>query len=230
MSAPAATSSAAVRNCRTRRQTQQQMRTPARRLREQKRPRSPAFRTATVSCYADRLRDVAVGEVAAARAVLLVGLLDLRDAVGDHFRLLLRRELVEPRVVAAEDRVLDRAVGRAERRVAVFLLHVFRDLEPAQRLDLPLRRAGPHRVGAPHDVVGAQALDQRAHDRRAEPRIGGRRPREELPEVAVDVLHAVLLRDLGEVGDPFDAAGLLEMLPRVLRARPARSSASPSGR
>ena len=37
------------------------------------------------------LRDVAVGEVAAVRAVLLVGLLDLRDAVGQHLGLLLRR-------------------------------------------------------------------------------------------------------------------------------------------
>ena len=47
--------------------------------------------------------------------------------------------LVEPRVVLAEDRALHRPVGRAERLEAVLLLHVLGDLEPAERLDLPLR-------------------------------------------------------------------------------------------
>src|SRR6186713_2345593 len=74
----------------------------------------------------DRLRDVAVGHVGAARAVLLVGFLDARDAIGDDLGLLLRRDAVEPRVVAAENRGLDRAVGRAQRLEAVLLLHVFR--------------------------------------------------------------------------------------------------------
>src|SRR5882762_5482340 len=121
--------------------------------------------------------------------------------------------LVEARAVAAEDAGLHRAVGRAERREAVFLLHVLGDLEPAQRLDLPLRRAGPQRVGAPDDMVGAEALDERAHDERAKARLGGRGPGEDLPEIAVDVSHSVLLWDLGEVVHPLDAPGALPLRP-----------------
>src|SRR5215218_6716394 len=48
--------------------------------------------------------------------------------------------------VAAEDQLLGRAIGIAERRKSVFLLHVLRNFEAAQRLDLPLRRAVPDRV------------------------------------------------------------------------------------
>src|SRR5262249_43045019 len=40
------------------------------------------------------------------------------------------------------------AIGGPERGVAVVLLHLLGDLEPPQRLDLPLRRARPDRVGA----------------------------------------------------------------------------------
>ena len=100
---------------------------------------------------------------------------------------------------------------------AVLLAHVLGDLEPAQPLDLPLRRAGPQRVGAPHDVVGAQALDQHAHQRRAEARLDHRGLGEDLAEIAVDVADAVLGRDLGEVAGPFDAAGLLELRIAVRR-------------
>ena len=137
-------------------------------------------------------------------------------------RLLLRREAVDPGAVGAEDRALHRAVGRAHRREAVLLLDVLRDLEPAQRLDLPLRRAGPERVGAPDDVVGAHALDHRAEHERAHARLGHVAVGEDLAEVGVDVVHAVLPGDVGEVGDPVDAAGALQLVPGV-RGRAARA-------
>ena len=70
---------------------------------------------------------------------------------------MLRRHAVEPRIVVAENGALDRTVSCSQRREAVFLLHLFRDFQPAQRLDLPLRRPGPDRVGAPDDVIGAEA-------------------------------------------------------------------------
>src|SRR6516162_6394033 len=87
--------------------------------------------------------NVAVAEVRGLRG-LDVLVLERREAVlgkgrhsgvigGPHF------DLVEPGRVAREDQLLDGAVGVAERREAVFLLHVLRDFEPAHRLDLPLR-------------------------------------------------------------------------------------------
>src|SRR5471032_1117857 len=48
-------------------------------------------------------------------------------------------DLVEPGGVAAEDQLLGGAIGVAERRKPAFLLHVLRNFEAAQRLDLPLR-------------------------------------------------------------------------------------------
>src|SRR5437867_13385787 len=61
------------------------------------------------------------------------------DAVLGH----LGAQSVEARRVAAEDGALHGAVGGPQRLEAVLLLHVLRDLEPAQRLDLPLGRAVP---------------------------------------------------------------------------------------
>jgi RNA polymerase sigma factor RpoD-like protein len=53
---------------------------------------------------------------------------------------------------------------------------------------------------------------------RAQPRLGDRRLREDLAEVAVHVAHAVLRRDLGQVGHPVDAAGLRSNCASVLGA------------
>src|SRR6058998_3525624 len=89
-----------------------------------------------------------------------------RDAVLRDLRL----QTVEPRAVPAENGLLHRPVRRAERLETVLLLHVVRDLEPAHRLDLPLRRAVPQGVRAPDDVVGAEALDQCADEGRGEAR------------------------------------------------------------
>src|SRR5229473_588824 len=51
--------------------------------------------------------------------------------------------------VAAEDQLLDRTVGATERSKTIFLPHILGDFEPTQRLDLPLRRPVPNRVGTP---------------------------------------------------------------------------------
>ena len=117
-------------------------------------------------------------------------------------------------------------VGRAQRGEAVLLAHVLGDLEAAQRLDLPLRRAVPERIRAPDHVVRAQALDQRAHERGGEARVRHRAVGERRADLAVDVAHPVLGRDLGQVGGPLHAAGLLELGQRVLRRlleRPKRA-------
>ncbi len=92
-------------------------------------------------------------------------------------------------------------------------MHLLRDFQAPQAFDLPLRRAGPHRVRAPHDVVGAQAFDQLAHHGRAQARFGQGALGKDLAQIAVHVFHAVLLRDVGQVGDPIDAPGLLKLIP-----------------
>src|SRR5262245_39704523 len=94
-------------------------------------------------------------------------------------------EVVELGVGAAEDHVLERAVGGSERLEAVLLLHVLRDFEAAQRLDLPLRRAGPHRVGAPYDFVVAKTLTHDAHQRGAKAGLRHDTLRKELADVGV---------------------------------------------
>ena len=111
--------------------------------------------------------NVAVAQVRGFLRRQRVLVLERREPVlrkGRHLGVISRFQLdfVEPACVAGEDQLLSRAVGIAERRKGILLLHVLRDFEPAQRLDLPLRRAVPDRVGTPHNVVDAHALDQRA--------------------------------------------------------------------
>ena len=125
-------------------------------------------------------------------------------------------ELVVSGGVAREDRALDRTIGRPQRREAVLLLHVFRNLQPAQRLDLPLRRSVPHRVGAPNYLVLPETLDQRADHGRGQARMRDAGVRKAGAELGVHVLHAKLLRDLGEIRHPVDAAGVLELLERSI--------------
>src|SRR6266568_1975679 len=106
-----------------------------------------------------RPRHVAISQIAAARAVRDVIGLERGEAImADDLGMFLQP--VEPRGVAAEDRGLDRALGRPQRLEPVFLLHVLGDLQPAQPFDLPLRRAGPHRIGAPDQMVCAEPADQ----------------------------------------------------------------------
>src|ERR1044071_9466303 len=89
---------------------------------------------------------VAVGEIGSPGTPLRVELLVASELVAIERGALIALVVIQPRIVAAEDSVLHRAVGRPERRQAVLLLQLLGDLEPPQRLDLPLRRAGPARV------------------------------------------------------------------------------------
>src|SRR5437660_6601172 len=100
------------------------------------------------SASADRVHHEPVAEIGPPRPFALVVRVRDRDAIGRELSPALGVVLVEPRGVLAEDRPLHRAVGGAERRPAVLLLHILRDLEPPQRLDLPLWRPGPDCVGA----------------------------------------------------------------------------------
>src|SRR5579862_9776604 len=108
--------------------------------------------------------DVAVAGVRWLSSLFLVFRLHHRKAIAlqvQHRFLWL--DVVEPRVVAAEDRGLDCALRVAERSVAIFLLHRLGNFQAAQAFDLPLRAAGPQRVGAPADAIDAEPLDQGPH-------------------------------------------------------------------
>src|SRR5262245_34897410 len=85
-----------------------------------------------------RCEAVAVAEIAARRSLSLVLDLDRGEPITSG-QAGCGSMAEDPESVAAEDRALDGAVGGAERAEAVTLLHVLRDLEPAQGLDLPLR-------------------------------------------------------------------------------------------
>src|SRR5262245_59055398 len=107
--------------------------------------------------------DVAVAQIAALRATPLPGNLHRRDLVRiDRTAQVALVELVHARRVTSEDRALDGSVGGSQRLETVLALHVRGDLEPPQCLDLPLRRAVPHGIGAPEHVVQAETLDERA--------------------------------------------------------------------
>src|SRR5262249_28511759 len=90
-----------------------------------------------------RCANVTVAQVRGLVGCLRVLVLERREAVlgkGRHLVVSgLQLDLVEPRRIASEDLLLDGAVGVAERRKPILLLHVVRDFEPAKRLDLPLR-------------------------------------------------------------------------------------------
>src|SRR5262252_5365346 len=106
----------------------------------------------------------AVSGVARRAAVLEIGSLQLGDPVPLHRREFgAQIEPVKARRVVTEDRALDGAVGGSEGSKTPLLLHVLRDFEPAERLDLPLRRTVPHRVGAPEHVIMPEPFDQGAH-------------------------------------------------------------------
>src|SRR5215470_4875690 len=87
------------------------------------------------------LEHVAVVRVVTFDTFALVRGLDQCDLIaGDVLERGIHWIVVEPRRVLTEDLALDRAVGGAELRLPAHLLHqVIGDLEPTQRLDLPLR-------------------------------------------------------------------------------------------
>src|SRR3712207_4552995 len=188
-------------------------------------PGGPPRTTGTAAPLSAGRRDVAVGEVAPLAAG--GGVFGLHARYGVRFQAgAALVVLVHAHGVAGENGGLHRAVGGAERGEAVTALHVLRDLQAGQHVELPLRRAGPDRVRAPDHVVGAEALHQDARERGGQARLHHRRLREYLAEVAVHVRHAILFRNLGEVAGPLDAAGALELRQALLGGAAAGEAVS----
>src|SRR6266436_1258771 len=105
---------------------------------------APAELACTAGAVPLTCANVAVAQIRGLLRRLRVLMLERRETVlgkGRHTGVIGRPQLdlVEPGCVAREDQLLGGAVGVAERRKAVLLLHVLRDFEPAQCLDLPLR-------------------------------------------------------------------------------------------
>jgi hypothetical protein len=50
----------------------------------------------------------------------------------------------------------------------VLALHIVGNFQPAQTLNLPLRRTGPDRIGPPADAILAEALEHNAHNGRGQ--------------------------------------------------------------
>src|SRR5260370_40607713 len=107
--------------------------------------------------------------------------------------------------MAAEDQLVGRAVGAAESRKSVFLLHVLGNLEPPQRFDLPLRGPLPYRIGAPEDVIDTNPLEQRADQGPRKFRMRHGRIAKRGAEIRVDVRDTELFRYLAGVRRPLDA-------------------------
>src|SRR5438876_2415544 len=122
---------------------------------------------------------VVVIVLAAAVAIIVVVMVAPRPDRPD-------RQIVEARRVEAEDLALH---PRGELGITVAPAHGLRDPEPPQRLDLPLRRAVPHRVRAEHDAVLAHELQELAKDVGAYRREGDHGRGERRADLGVDVLE-----------------------------------------
>src|SRR5262245_53180309 len=102
---------------------------------------------------------ISIAQVGSRRTILLVFILRTGESI------LIRAdvgplrdvEVVEFGVRTAEDHVLDRTIGRTEWFKTVLLLHI------AQCLDLPLRRSGPYRIGAPNHMIVAHTAPENSH-------------------------------------------------------------------
>src|SRR5262245_21991170 len=92
------------------------------------------------------LKDVPVSAVTAAFTLFLIIFFKLRKTIVFECGPLLWREIVELRIVVAQDRSLDRTVRWSQGLEPVLLLHLIGNLEPAQGFDLPLRGPGPDRI------------------------------------------------------------------------------------
>src|SRR5439155_26811646 len=155
--------------------------------------------------YASLSRHPTVPAMARLRPLLQIRHLDpaqviLRDLVA----LCLDVDAEEAGGVQTEDLFLQRA---GQRRVLVLLDEPAGDREAPERLDLPLRRPVPDRIGPPEHVVGAEGVDDLAEQVRA----GGRVRRDESTEGGAE-LHVdipeprLLLLERAELGRPRDLA------------------------
>jgi len=112
---------------------------------------------------------------------------------------LLRLEVVQPRVVPAENRGLDRTVGRTERLERVFLFARSSGIsrrrsasichcgDPVQIASVP-----QHTWSAPIPLITVRSSRRYA-------RIRDRRLREQLADIGVDIRHTVFRRNFGKV-------------------------------
>src|SRR5579875_3477776 len=97
---------------------------------------------------------IAVGGIAALGAIGEIRRFDFRKTVlAPGLQLGVQINPIKPCRVKPEDRGFYRPVGRAERRKAELLLHIFRNFKPAERLDLPLRGSVPNRIRSPKHVI-----------------------------------------------------------------------------
>src|SRR4029453_5310815 len=78
-----------------------------------------------------------IGEVGSPGTVPGVELLVMGELITPELGTLFRLDVIQARIVAAEDRGLDRAVGGTERLQSVFLFQFCGNLEPGRCLDLP---------------------------------------------------------------------------------------------
>jgi hypothetical protein len=70
---------------------------------------------------------------------------DLDEFVrGQRWILGAQAEMVQTGRVESEDLILDEPISRTQWCKPELFLHILGDFQPAQRLDLPLRRAVPH--------------------------------------------------------------------------------------
>src|SRR5262245_17542368 len=103
-------------------------------------------------------RDPAVPAVTRGYAFLEIGHLDAAQVViGNPVTRGVHVDAEDARRAQPEDLLLHRA---RERRIFVLLDQHLGNLEAAERVDLPLRRAVPDRVRAPQYVVGAEGADE----------------------------------------------------------------------
>src|SRR3954453_20407139 len=116
--------------------------------------------------------------------------------------------------VVGQDGALEGPVSGTKRSKAIGLLHIFRNFQPAQALDLPLWGPGPDRIRSPYDMIGAEPLDKRAHQGCGEARLRNAGIGEQLPKVGIHVADTILCRNLRQVADPGAAAGGIPFLHR----------------
>jgi len=66
-------------------------------------------------------------------------------------------------------------------------------------------------------MIDSEPLDQRAHQRGADVRLGNQRGGEQLADVAIDIVDAILGGNVGKIAGPGDPPGALEFGQRLLR-------------
>ena len=121
-----------------------------------------------------------------------------------------RLDSVQPGRVQPQDLPLGRF---GELRVAVLLAQRLGNLEPPQRLDLPLRRPVPDRIRPEHDPVLAHELQELAQDVRRDRRERHHRRRPRRADLGIAVRQ--ILHELGVLRRPTDVRHAAAQLARL---------------